>query len=134
MSLIAMLFVACGSKPVSLEGTSWNLITLEGANIDRATLEDPESYSLGFKKEEEGIRSFGKGDCNRFFSMAKIDMETGAIDLGAMGSTRAMCPNQAQEDKYLKAMGTVTKYEVKGDKLTLFNGKKAVLVYSKQVK
>ena len=132
MSLVAMLFVACGEKPVSLEDTTWKLITLDGAKVDREA-NNEESYSLGFKKEESGIRAYGKGDCNRFFGMAKIDMKKGTIELGAMGSTRAMCPNQTQEDTYLKTLGTVSSYKVKGGELTLFSGDKSVLVYT-QVK
>lgn len=131
MTMVAMLFVACDEKNVSLEGTSWNLVELNGKAVDRAILTDTAAYTLNFEKNEEGVRAYGMGDCNRFFGMAKIDMEKGSVELVNLASTRAMCPNQQLEDEYIQALTKSTSYKVKKGELSLLNGETIIAKFKK---
>ena len=70
----------------------------------------------------------GCSGVNRYFGTVKIDSAKNVIDFKSnpIGSTRMAGPGMAYEDAYLKMLGTVDSYEIKGNKLFLKSAGKTV--------
>ena len=106
---------ACrGAKVVPVSGTQWALIELNDQVIDRGS---SDSERLTLTLGEDG-RVAGVGDCNRFFGPYSYYAD-GRIDISNLGSTRMLCPNQALEDQYFRALQNATSFKIDGDFLLL---------------
>ncbi len=96
---------------LDLAGSSWRLEDLAGAGVidnARASLEFPEPGRVS-----------GSGTCNRF--TGTVTLTGGAISFGPLATTRKACPEALmnQESKYLQALGTAERFEVKDSFLYL---------------
>jgi heat shock protein HslJ len=106
--------VCRGARVIPVSGTRWALIELNDRVVDRG---DTERLTLTLG--EDG-RVAGMGGCNRFFGTYSFDA-TGRFSVSGLGSTRAMCPDQALEDDYFRALQAVTSFRIDGDFLLLRN-------------
>ncbi len=110
----------------SLVGTEWLLTDLTGTPVIANS-----KASLAFM---DGGRAAGNGSCNRFTAAFSISGDT--IKLGPFASTRMACMDgdaSAQEDHYLKILGTVKRYEIKNDTLLIYGeGSDKPLQFSRQ--
>ena len=113
------------TKGGALTGGQWQLVQMDG----RAIVAENDAYTLTFAGDG---KVSGKGDCNRVSGPFESDSKTGTISFGAMVSTRMMCPNQAQEDAYLKTLGTINSYAMDGRILTLFSNGEQKLIFEKK--
>lgn len=115
--LIASSCCNCGRKSndvATLQNTNWELIEMEGQVISRA--KDADNYTM-LLTDDNKIN--GVGDCNRYFGGFEVNNNT--MTVGALASTRMMCPNQAQENAFIKMLSTVNNYKIDGRILMLFN-------------
>ena len=110
--------------PVSLDGTSWTLIRL----LDKDLIPNTKA-TLTFEGDQIG----GTASCNRYFG--GVTIEDDSLTVGMVGSTEMWCGEPEglmnQETDYLKALGSVARYSVENDKLTLFDADgQALLVFA----
>ena len=100
--------------PVHLDGTSWTLVRLLGKDLIPDT-----KATLAFEGDQIG----GSASCNRYFGGVTIEDET--LSFGMVGSTEMWCGEPEglmdQEIDYLKALGSIARYSVENDELTLFD-------------
>lgn len=97
--------------PRELAGTSWRLVSLEGAGVlekPEATLEFPEAGKVA-----------GRGSCNRFFGT--VEVSGGSIRFGPLAATKMSCGDaaDAQERRYLQALQAAERIEWNGDLLRI---------------
>jgi heat shock protein HslJ len=101
------------SNVLSLPGSDWVLVDLAGTPAlpgGKATLAFPD---VG--------RVAGNASCNRFTGTILLTGE--AIKMGPLASTRMACVDNdvsKQEDMYLKALGSATRYEYKDPYLLIY--------------
>lgn len=128
-SLLFWVGSCCGCRSSktpahTLTSDSWRLVELGGG--ERLSSSDDDSYTITFDAAES--RLFGRGDCNRYFGGYK-EMGTRTLEMSHMGSTRMMCPNQEDEDKFLQMLSKADSYTIDGDNLMLQNGGEVIAVF-----
>jgi len=97
-----------------LAGTEWVLYRPDASEPPAA---EPE-ITLVF----DGDRISGKSGCNRYFAVVKEGGELpGDLHISEIGGTRMACPNEVMtlENRYLEALGEVTRYSFQTGKLAL---------------
>ncbi len=122
LCLVALTFGACKgiknnlSNTNNLTNTSWELTTLNGQEIANSTDSQKPIY---FVLEAGTNRVGGFLGCNNF--MGQYTLQKGHhIQFSSMATTRMACPNlKLDENKVLHAFKDATKYQLKGDLLTL---------------
>ena len=80
------------AKP--LTGTTWSLVEWQGRPFQAK-----DNYQLVFGTEEG--RFGGRGDCNSIMGNYSVT-DKGGMKIESVASTRAFCPDQAQEDRFIK--------------------------------
>ncbi|MDD3108739.1 MAG: META domain-containing protein, partial [Alistipes sp.] len=89
------------------------------------------NYMLVFDDKEQ--RFGGRGECNSILGKYTLnDAAKGKIKLESIGSTRAMCPNQAQEDQFIRDLDRVDTYRIDGDLLMLLHNGELVMILEAQ--
>ncbi len=116
VSLVACCACRRNRSAVPLQGAQWAMIQMDGKAV-----ESEKGYRITFG--EDG-RVSGVGDCNRFsgtFSLEGGDGRgSGALKVADdMVSTRMMCLNQAQEDRFLAVLREADSFSIDGEKLML---------------
>jgi len=102
--------------PVSLTGTHWRLIELNGKPIPAAKEGQKEIY-IELNKPS-GMVS-GSGGCNRIMGSFTLG-EGGRLTFSQMASTRMMCPEGMEvEAALLKVLGEANNYSQQGETLSL---------------
>lgn len=102
---------------LALEGTQWDLISLEGAEVT-----GPGAATLDFFDGQAGGISF----CNHF--SAPVELEGSALTLGEMVSTLMLCPDAGPETEYTAALRAVASAAIEDGKLVLSNNAGDVLL------
>jgi para-nitrobenzyl esterase len=118
-----LLAVACGTSvktpsgdvPPSLAGTSWRLVRFEGGDGTVLTPEERARYRLDFASDGHVAARI---DCNRGRGTWK-SATPGALELGPLALTRAMCPPGSLHDTIVKHWPYVRSYVVKDAHLFL---------------
>ena len=112
----------CGSMAkVSLEGTYWALLELNGKAIAVRANQQAPYLELNAKKAS----AYGFGGCNRFFG--SYEATESSLKIGALGATRMACPEGMQQEQALfTVLASTTRYEIHGSKLLLFSDKALV--------
>lgn len=85
----------------------WNIIEIQGSAVVPAPHQ--EFPFIGF--DTESGRVYGNSGCNRLTGSFDTQAKPGTIDLGALGSTRMMCPDMRLEQNVLAALARVKKYK-----------------------
>jgi heat shock protein HslJ len=107
---------------MALADTAWRLEAFEG-DASAPALYGVE-VTLEFHQDAGGgLRMGGKSGCNRYTAGATASAVGGdTLTFSPIAGTRMMCPDpqMAVEDAYLRALGSVSRYEEQGDQLVLF--------------
>ncbi|MBQ8863513.1 MAG: META domain-containing protein [Rikenellaceae bacterium] len=114
------------STNAELTGTTWKAITLNIDGTNTTISDKAEGYTLIIS---EG-RVNGQGDCNSYFG--NFSSKNGKISISGMGSTKAMCPNQEREDKFMQILATANGYSIENDKLMLLRDGSVVAIFKAQ--
>jgi copper homeostasis protein (lipoprotein) len=110
----------CG-QPITLEGTHWALLELNGKIIPVAAGKETPFLELNAKKAS----AYGFAGCNRFFG--SYQTSESSLTFSAMGATRMACPEgMDREQELLTALAATTRYEIQRSKLLLFAGETRV--------
>jgi heat shock protein HslJ len=114
--------------PDSLAGTRWVLTHLDGnAPVEGSTI------TLHFGTVAE---LGGSAGCNRYRTTYRIDDDKFRIAGGRIALTRRYCGAPAgmmeQEQRYVDALGSVTRHRITADELHLETADGRVLIYSRQ--
>ena len=127
VAAVGILITSCcscrkntGKASAPLVGTQWTLIQLDGKLVQANG-----NYFLTLNEEEGRIN--GRGDCNSFAGSYTLPA-SGGIQMSGIVSTRAFCPNQQQEDRFLKVLGAIDRYEVDGKLLMLYTNNELTAV------
>jgi heat shock protein HslJ len=116
VAVIALMVGCCNcrtqkSARIPLTGTEWKLSQLYGATINS------DNYRVTFSADGQLA---GIGDCNRF--TGSYTLNAGALKVADnLVSTRMMCLNQAQEDKFLGMLRAADAYYIDGVRLVLIH-------------
>lgn len=92
-------------------GGEWNIIEINGAAVVPAP--GQEFPFIGF--DAQGGKVYGNSGCNRIMGSFDVNAKPGTIDLGALGSTRMMCPDMTVEKNVLSALAQVKTYKRLGE-------------------
>ncbi len=118
-------YPAVAAQGASLAGTEWVLRDIAGS----PALEKPQA-TLTFP---EAGHAAGNGSCNQF--NGSVSISGASIKFGPLAATRMACMENdisEQEDRYLKALGAATRYELRGEKLLIyFEGNDKPLAFSR---
>lgn len=119
---------SCCTKSIDGE---WSLVKLNGKDINPA-----DSIFLGFSAKDD-YRVYGMTGCNRLMGQFKLDGDK--LTLENLGSTKAMCHNDAIEREFLAALPEITTFKTEctetAETMTLFDkDKKEILVLTKKIK
>ena len=106
------------SSSQQLEGSSWQLVKLEGADRKAVTPGDKAKYTIAFDADG-GLTA--RIDCNRGRGTWKSP-GPGELQLSPLALTRAMCPPGSLHDRIVKDLGTVRSYAITGGHLFLSLG------------
>lgn len=131
--LFAIVFFATScatSKKVNmvneqLTNTKWSLTSFTDNGKETKVTNDRAFMRLDDAKKSIG----GNGSCNSFGGSYTINGNN--ISVSKVFSTKMFCEDvQKTEDSFLRLLETVTKYEVKGKNLLMYNNEKVVLQFS----
>lgn len=111
-ALIGLSSCASTKNAATLSSISgeWNIIEINGTAVVPAP--GQEFPYIGFDTKTGKV--FGNSGCNRLMGSFDVNAKPGTIDLGALGSTRMMCPDMTTENNVLSALGKVKKYKKLG--------------------
>lgn len=111
-------------NPMHLSSAEWTLIEM---NSNQAiTKEDNNSFVIRFDDVEKQIT--GTAQCNNFFGGYEV-LPQNKIRFGAMGATKAMCPNIEIEDEFLRTIAEVDSFTIDGDVLLLQKNGNVVMIF-----
>ena len=113
------LIVSCGSGKNMLSVSSldgeWNITEVDGQKISTERMP-----FIGFDVAQKRI--YGNSGCNRMMGTFDVNAKPGSLELGAMASTRMMCPDMTTEKNVLSALAQVKGYKKAGkEKMYLCN-------------
>jgi para-nitrobenzyl esterase len=123
-AIVAYALFACAShdraeeKPhhrAELKGTSWQLVEIRTADGQVTLPDDPAKYTLEFGSEG---RLSARIDCNRGTGTWKEE-RAGELTLGALATTRAMCPHESLDDRFVRDLARVRSYVTEEGRLFL---------------
>ena len=129
--VLAFAVVGCcscrkGRKVVdkSLVGTEWRLVEWNGTQFNAN-----DNYTLLLDNESD--RFGGKGDCNSIMGNYLLNGK-GGLTLESVASTRAMCPDQKREDRFLNDLRRIDAYTLDGDMMLLLSHGEMLMVFKAQ--
>lgn len=112
--------VAMADAP--LRNIYWKLVRLGGAPVEVG--EQQREPHLIFALHE--MRVSGSGGCNRITGSFELDGDK--LHIRRLASTRMACRSgMEQEDRFLRALGTVERYRISGSQLDLLDSAGAVV-------
>lgn len=123
-AIVACALLACASrdraeeKPhhrTDLKGTSWQLVEIRTADGQVTRPDDPAKYTLEFGSDG---RLSARIDCNRGTGTWKEE-RAGELTLGALATTRAMCPPDSLDDRFVRDLARVQSYVTEEGRLFL---------------
>ena len=129
LSIFVLALTALGALPLSLaqppaalDGTQWQLISLDGSPVLDST-----SVTLAFGPQD---RAGGSGGCNSYGGSYSVQDD--ALSFGPLASTMMACHDDVmqQELDYFAALQAVTRFTRSGDQLILFYGEGQQLIFA----
>lgn len=130
LSIFVLALTALGALPLSLaqppaalDGTQWQLISLDGSPVLDST-----SVTLAFGPQD---RAGGSGGCNSYGGSYSVQDD--ALSFGPLASTMMACHDDVmqQELDYFAALQAVTRFTRSGDQLILFYGEGQQLIFAR---
>ncbi|UVA81232.1 META and DUF4377 domain-containing protein [Pandoraea commovens] len=119
---------AAATAPADILGT-WQLMKWEGTS-DAPKL--PEGRAINLTFNDKGAYS-GTGGCNRIFGQYAIGPGKGQLSIQPPAATRMACPDSmAFEDRYLKTLASMTRFERRDTQLILSAPNGPTLTYASQ--
>ena len=116
--VLCLIMTACApsnDNPIKLDGTRWNLQSLNGHELRANTV-----ITLEFDAENV----YGRGGCNNYGAKYTIEPKNG-FKVGEGGWTEMACPEpegvMEQESEYTTAFWKMTNYKIEGNTLWLTN-------------
>lgn len=106
---------ASGQKASELNGTSWQLVKLTGADDATLVPDDKSKYTIKFGRDG---RVTARVDCNRGSSTWKSP-RSGELQFGSWSMTRAKCALGSLHDKVVTEGAAVRSYFIKDGHLFL---------------
>ena len=109
-------------EPRSLEGTSWQLVSLQSMDDAQGTttVEDPSKFTVEFGK---GGQAFFQIDCNRgkgtYTAEPASDGLSGSLTFGPIATTLMMCPQPSLDQQVSQSLTHVRSYLFADDLLHL---------------
>jgi len=100
-----------------LEETHWTLVELMGTPI----ADTPERKEMYLVLHKDQNRVEGNGGCNAF--SATYVLKNNEISFSPLVSTKVFCPALKYENDFFKALSTANHFYIKGDTLSLTEGK-----------
>ena len=111
----SQLTFAGGQKSSGLEGTSWQLVRLQGPDDTTSVPDDKSKYTIRFGRDG---RVSVRVDCNRGGSTWK-SAGTGELRFGSWSMTRAKCPPGSLHDRIVTEGAAVRSYVIQDGHLFL---------------
>ena len=128
MMLLAVAVTGCKTSQKSakqgeipLKGVQWNLVAIEGQNIDELThVSQP---CIIFYENGNFSGNFG---CNAFFG--EYYQKKSKLELTYKGSTKKLCDQMEIERQMMRALKkSISQFEIDGTTLILYEGKDEVM-------
>lgn len=131
LAVAGAVLIGCRPTPVSggqgnVAGTSWVLVEIEGT--DASSLFGGEGARLRFASEEQRVT--GQGGCNTFNGFYSIS-EVG-ITFGELVTTRAVCPESEEEERFLRLLRVADEAELSQTSLQLRQGNVPLLRFVRE--
>jgi putative lipoprotein len=104
-----------GAAVEPIPGGAWRLVAIERPGAAEETIAAESRYTIEFTPDG---RVAGQAHCNRYTG-AYQQPEGRRLTVGAVVGTLAACPQPSIADEYLRAIGAVTEYELRGEALRL---------------
>jgi uncharacterized membrane protein/heat shock protein HslJ len=111
---------AAGDVPLG----PWRLVAIQRPGAAEEPVAAGGSYTIDFGAEG---RYSGRADCNRYAGGYR-EPEPGRLVLSAGPTTLAACPPESLSSEFLRAVASVTAYEMRGEQLRLSYGDGGALV------
>lgn len=119
----------CGKKTANtitaLTEGEWQLMQLDG----HAFKAEDDRFTLSFTADNKVA---GKGDCNRMHGSYEVNLIQGTLSFAPLASTRMMCPNQADEDRYMRMFDKIDAYKIDGKMLLLFSDGEVKMMFERK--
>lgn len=107
----------------TLVNTYWKLVQLRGAPVTVA----PNQREPHLILQMQGNRVVGSGGCNRLTGSYTLNGDF--VGFGGVAATRMACPDgMEQEGAFLRALGEVKSWRVRGDELALLDDANAAIL------
>ena len=123
--------VACApgaGDGAALAEKTWHLVSYGAPDAPQAVLDGSE-ITLSFDDDESQIG--GRAGCNHYFGSYEIKGE--GLSIGAIGITEMACMSpegvMEQEQTYVAALSSASRYEVQADQLRITGADGQVLVF-----
>ncbi|PSR53981.1 hypothetical protein AHMF7605_10850 [Adhaeribacter arboris] len=100
---------------VTLESGKWILINLYEQEVIKQNTDRP--IYLEFNVTDQKLTGFA--GCNRLFGA--FSSKGSAITFSRVGSTKLICPDAKLEDDFVSSLQQITRYQIDGEKLQLYN-------------
>lgn len=122
---IALIATGCGTghpQPRTLEGTNWQLVSIQSMDDAQGTtaVPDPTKFTVEFAA---GGQAFFQIDCNRgkgsYTAEPSADGVSGSLTFGPIATTLMLCPQPSMDRQVSTALGEVRGYLFSGDELHL---------------
>lgn len=110
-----------GKPDVALRNTYWKLMTIGGRPVEVTSGQREPHIILDLRE-----MSFkGYGGCNQL--MGGFQMDGNNLTFGRIGSTKRYCTETMElERSFLQALGTVTRFDISGETLTLYRSEEII--------
>jgi heat shock protein HslJ len=119
----AAALVGCASpEQRTLEGTSWQLVSIQSMDDAQGTtpVPDPGKFTVTFDKDGKALFQL---DCNRgngsYTAEPSSDGSSGSVTFGPIATTMMMCPQPSLDQQISLALTDVRGYLFKDDQLHL---------------
>ncbi|MFM1897087.1 MAG: hypothetical protein RLZZ385_2161 [Pseudomonadota bacterium] len=113
-TLCIAALAADGQPPLSLEGTSWQLVAIQDMSDAVFSPDDPAKYTVRFRSEG---RLQVESDCNRGGGTWRQDGSS--VEFEGVYSTQAMCPPGSLHNRFMMNLNTVRSFVTRDGNLFL---------------
>jgi len=117
-----------GAAVAPLPSETWRLVAIQRPGAAEEPVAPEPAYTIEFGADG---RFAGRAYCNRYAG-AYQQPEPGRLTIApTFAATLAACPPPSIADEFMRAIGAVTRYELRGDQLRLSFGADGVLTFTR---